>query len=467
VVALAAYEFSLIVCPKTHDIFIYKLSEFSPPMSSPLMRQGYYPRDEDYYVILDVDFNASPESITTAYRNLARKFHPDKHNQDERSRREAEVIFQKIKTAYDVLGDPQKRKIYDVLGPEGLKLETWKVVRKQMTAEDIREEYLRLQKQAIDDKFAVIAKPRASFTLGLDASELFRTKNENPEDYYEDELGTEEVGFASGLFDLCSSLTAVEIRSLSTSMSVDNNLAPDHTLSLTGSLNTRNGVGDGMFGLLYRYKYSANASYNLLYQIGRGPIVSAGFDYKFNDKTALATRGIIIFDSYTVAPAAKLTLTHKIRKYLAGKVSLREGLNPYVSTSLIYVNEKLMLQLTTTYKVSRASQSVSVDLGYRFNNDESKLSVGIVGSTNEGLAVEYGAETTIFTINSVGASLSLSLPAGVTLKLRFSRANQEYNVPIFLSDEVNSAPVFYGTIVPLVAYYIMDRCYLRHHKKMQ
>lgn len=428
-------------------------------MSIPFVRQGYFPRDDDYYIILDVDFNASQETIAAAYRNLAKKFHPDKHNQDERSRKEAETIFHKIKTAYDVLGDPHKRQVYDALGPDGLKLDGWKMVRKQMSAQEIRDEYLRLQKQALDDKFALVAKPRASFTMSLDASELFNRKSEDELD--DEDIVDEQLLSAASLLN---SIASVEIRSLGTSMSVDNNLSTNHTLTLTGNLSARNGIGDGLFGVIYRYKYSSNTSYNFLYQVGRGPVVSCGVDHKLSDKTSMAIRGIVIFDSYRIAPAVKLTLTHKIRDYLMGKLTYKEGINASVSTSLIYVNQKLMVEVTTTYKLTQIAQSVAVDVGYKFNNDESKLSIGIVGSTNEGLAVEYGAETRVFTINAIGASLALSLPAGVTLKLRFNRANQEYNIPIYLSDEVHSAPVFYGTMFPLVAFYIMDRCYLRYQK---
>lgn len=432
-------------------------------MSVPLVRQGYYPKDDDYYVILDVDFHASQETITTAYRNLARKFHPDKHNQDERSRKEAEVIFQKIKTAYDVLSDPHKRQVYDTLGPDGLKLDTWKMVRKQMTAQEIRDEYLRLQKQHFDDKNAIVAKPRASFTMALDASEIFRRTTED-EDAANDDSVT-DIDKALDTENIFNPLSSIEIRSLSTSMAVDNNLATNHTLTLTGSLNAQNGLGDGIFGTVYRYKYSPNTQFNLLYQVGRGPVFSAGVDHKLNDRTSLSCRGMLIFDTYTIAPGAKFTLTHKIRNYLIGKVTYREGLNSSVTTSMIYVNEKLMLEVTTSYKLSHLNQAVSVDFGYKFNNDESKLSVSLVGSTKEGLSVEYGCETRVFAINVIGASLSLSLPTGVTLKLRYNRANQEFNIPIYLSDEIHSGPMFYGTMVPLVVYYIVDRCYLKHYKQ--
>jgi molecular chaperone DnaJ len=63
----------------------------------------------DYYKTLDVDKKASPEEIKKAYRKLARRYHPDRNQGD----RQAEERFKEISQAYDVLGDPDKRKQYD------------------------------------------------------------------------------------------------------------------------------------------------------------------------------------------------------------------------------------------------------------------------------------------------------------------------------------------------------------------
>jgi molecular chaperone DnaJ len=62
----------------------------------------------DYYKILGVDRKASQEDIKRAYRKLARRYHPDT-NKDAG----AEERFKEISEAYDVLGDPEKRKKYD------------------------------------------------------------------------------------------------------------------------------------------------------------------------------------------------------------------------------------------------------------------------------------------------------------------------------------------------------------------
>jgi DnaJ-class molecular chaperone len=67
---------------------------------------------KDYYQTLGVERNASADAIKAAYRKLARKHHPDLNPGDKK----AEERFKGINEAYDVLGDPGKRKKYDELG---------------------------------------------------------------------------------------------------------------------------------------------------------------------------------------------------------------------------------------------------------------------------------------------------------------------------------------------------------------
>ncbi len=66
---------------------------------------------KDYYTVLGVPEDASQEAIKKAFRGLAKRYHPDRNRGDA----EAERRFKEIQEAYDVLGDPAKRKKYDEL----------------------------------------------------------------------------------------------------------------------------------------------------------------------------------------------------------------------------------------------------------------------------------------------------------------------------------------------------------------
>ncbi len=68
---------------------------------------------KDYYEILGVSRTATEKELKEAYRRLVKKYHPDLNPTN---RQEAEKIFKEINEAYEVLSDPEKRKLYDKYG---------------------------------------------------------------------------------------------------------------------------------------------------------------------------------------------------------------------------------------------------------------------------------------------------------------------------------------------------------------
>jgi molecular chaperone DnaJ len=71
----------------------------------------------DYYEVLGAARTASPDEIKKAYRRMAMQYHPDRNQGDKVS----EAKFKEVSEAYEVLSDPEKRRLYDQYGHEGMK----------------------------------------------------------------------------------------------------------------------------------------------------------------------------------------------------------------------------------------------------------------------------------------------------------------------------------------------------------
>ncbi|MEL0104414.1 MAG: DnaJ domain-containing protein, partial [Methylophilaceae bacterium] len=72
--------------------------------------------DRDYYEILGLGRDASPEDIKKAFKKLAMKYHPDRNPDNPK----AEEQFKEVKEAYEILSDQQKRAAYDQFGHAGV-----------------------------------------------------------------------------------------------------------------------------------------------------------------------------------------------------------------------------------------------------------------------------------------------------------------------------------------------------------
>mmetsp|Transcript_11210 Transcript_11210/g.24087 ORF Transcript_11210/g.24087 Transcript_11210/m.24087 type:complete len:204 (+) Transcript_11210:19-630(+) len=75
---------------------------------------SYVESGQSYYDVLGVARDAPARQIKSAYRRLAKKYHPDKNDHGSEK-------FQEVTEAYEVLTDTEKRRVYDQYGEEGLK----------------------------------------------------------------------------------------------------------------------------------------------------------------------------------------------------------------------------------------------------------------------------------------------------------------------------------------------------------
>jgi DnaJ-class molecular chaperone len=85
---------------------------------------------KNYYQILAVKISATIEEIKKAYRELAKKYHPDKNQGD----KEAEEKFKEISSAYETLSDAQRRNAYDLkLQEETVRLEQERIQKEKVS----------------------------------------------------------------------------------------------------------------------------------------------------------------------------------------------------------------------------------------------------------------------------------------------------------------------------------------------
>jgi len=85
------------------------------PEGATMQGSAAEPEAADYYALLNLEPNATPEQIKRSYRKLALRFHPDKNPS-------AGEMFQKISTAHATLADPQRRQVYDRFGEQGVQM---------------------------------------------------------------------------------------------------------------------------------------------------------------------------------------------------------------------------------------------------------------------------------------------------------------------------------------------------------
>ncbi|XP_065163838.1 dnaJ homolog subfamily C member 11 [Atheta coriaria] len=403
--------------------------------------------EEDFYAFLNIPRDASKEDINNAYRRLSRLYHPDKHL-DEESKAKAELLFNKTKRAYEVLSDPHQRAIYDSLGVKGLDTEGWEVVQRTRTPAEIRAEYEQLAEERAERKKQQRTNPHGLVTININATDLF-----NP---YVDELMDDDV--ESG------GLPNIEVSGMTFNQSVEFPLTQKDTCTMSGSLHTQNGNGNGDVSFSWRHIYSHKSWIETEFAAGNGPVfslkafrtLSKRFFWNGGTMLQLAPQG---FRGGLVS-----TIAMQIDKHSVGYLTYQGGLRNFVSSSIVRDTEtgtgSLIMQLGLPHSF------VSVSYARKMMNQELKLKVLIKLGTFGGL-VEYGVERKVSKHSNLSAAVSVGVPSGIKLKIRLTRANQVYSFPIHLCEEVMPAPIFYATIVPLVVYVVVQKGFVEPFLKEQ
>uniref|UniRef100_A0A8C7N348 DnaJ homolog subfamily C member 11 n=1 Tax=Oncorhynchus kisutch TaxID=8019 RepID=A0A8C7N348_ONCKI len=409
--------------------------------------------NNDYYSLLNVRREATQEELKGSYRRLCMLYHPDKHR-DPELKRQAEQLFNLVLGLHviyyhDFDLDPQLRAIYDIYGKRGLDVEGWEVVERKRTPVEIREEFERLQREREERRLQQRTNPKGMISVGVDATDLF-------DRYEEDYKDLPGGGFPH-----------VEINKMHISQSIEAPLTTTDTAVLSGSLSTHNGNGGGNINLALRRVTSAKGWGEVEFGAGdsHGPLLGMKIFRNLTARCFVTAQCGLQFSSRGVRPGCTTVLARHLDKNTMGYLQWRWGTQSSMNTSI--VRDTKTSHFTFAMQLGIPHSFMMMSYQYKFQDDEQTKVKGSIKSGFFGTVVEYGAERKISRHSVLGATVSVGVPQGVSLKIKLNRASQTYFFPIHLTDQLLPSAVFYATVGPLIFYLAIQRLIIRPYVRAQ
>uniref|UniRef100_A0A8C8H8P9 DnaJ homolog subfamily C member 11 n=1 Tax=Oncorhynchus tshawytscha TaxID=74940 RepID=A0A8C8H8P9_ONCTS len=409
--------------------------------------------NNDYYSLLNVRREATQEELKGSYRRLCMLYHPDKHR-DPELKRQAEQLFNLVLGLHVIYHhdfdlDPQLRAIYDIYGKRGLDVEGWEVVERKRTPVEIREEFERLQREREERRLQQRTNPKGMISVGVDATDLF-------DRYEEDYKDLPGGGFPH-----------VEINKMHISQSIEAPLTTTDTAVLSGSLSTHNGNGGGNINLALRRVTSAKGWGEVEFGAGdsHGPLLGMKIFRNLTARCFVTAQCGLQFSSRGVRPGCTTVLARHLDKNTMGYLQWRWGTQSSMNTSI--VRDTKTSHFTFAMQLGIPHSFMMMSYQYKFQDDEQTKVKGSIKSGFFGTVVEYGAERKISRHSVLGATVSVGVPQGVSLKIKLNRASQTYFFPIHLTDQLLPSAVFYATVGPLIFYLAIQRLIIRPYVRAQ
>ncbi|KAL1116760.1 hypothetical protein AAG570_005232, partial [Ranatra chinensis] len=374
------------------------------------------------------------DEITNAYRRLSRLYHPDKHV-DPARKKEAEIMFNKTKKAYEVLRDPHKRAIYDSVGVRGLETEGWEIMQRTKTPQEIREEYDRLARIREERRLQQRTNPKGNVTVNINATDLFSSY------FYDD-------------YDLGDNFPIIEISGMSLMQSIESPLTSRDTATMSGHLSTHNGTGTGGVTVSNKRTLSEKGWVEVLAGAGNGPLLGLKGFRTLTKRIFTTAETHLQFAPNGIRTSIDTTVAMQLDRHTMGYLSWRGGSSSGMSTTVARDTEKG--HITGTVLLGVPHSYISLAYTWKLKEREIKIKAAVKAGTF-GAALEYAAEKKVSEHSTISALVSVGVPTGVILKIKFVRANQTYNFPIHLCEEVMPSPVFYATVTPLVVWAVVKR----------
>lgn len=377
--------------------------------------------DLEYYTLLNIAKDATPEQIRSAYRRLCRLYHPDRH-QDSHKQQTAANFFKRIQEAYRVLSDPRTKALYDRNGKKGLQNDMALIERSTLPTE-LLEEYENMKKLWEERTYIQEVNPQATFQMDLDVSPVV----DGPRD---------------------GSVPLVSMTKLTLNQSVDSNLSKSDFGNIVGTVSATKGALFGGLQFSLRHLISNQNWVRVTAMLGSRPGLGLDLYHSLSDCMYVMFRNVISFSSSGIYYSANGNITRRLTDRASGTLSVNESGN----SAALEVNYSLSPTTDLTGEVCTGFDNSYVKGNIRYH-PEGKLSFrGGLKVGSQGVSVSYGADQVVATMTSVGATVVVGTEVGVTLKLILTRATMAYAVRIQVSNALSFPAAFYATFGPLLVY---------------
>uniref|UniRef100_A0A0D9XLC0 J domain-containing protein n=1 Tax=Leersia perrieri TaxID=77586 RepID=A0A0D9XLC0_9ORYZ len=352
------------------------------------------PEPEDgreLYALLHLSPDASGEEIRRAYRQYAQIYHPDKY-QDPQMKDVATENFQRIRDAYEILSDENKRQIYDIYGMEGLNsgLELGPKLNKP---EEIKEQLERLKRHKEEEKFLAHARPTGSIIANISVPQ------------YLDGDGI--------------------MRGMGMSSEVQLPLSKQNTVVVGGNLVVNGTAGTGAATAVLRHQFSSVSSIEFMATAGlRSLIGIQTFRQISPHSTATSGLSLSLRDGSINLSNA---WTRQLSENTVGNIQLSLGIDSSISVGWQKKDEKNSasgeVKLGTNYFGAHAHYT------HHFSTKSHGRIAGRVGST--AIDFEIGGGRRISQFSTVRMIYNLGIQ-GVSWRFELHRAGQKLVVPTYV-----------------------------------
>ncbi|KAM0935599.1 putative chaperone protein DnaJ 13 [Dioscorea sansibarensis] len=372
--------------------------------------------DKDLYALLHISPEASDEEIRRAYRQWAQVYHPDKY-QDAQMKYVATENFQKIRDAYEILTDEQKRLIYDIYGMEGLK-SGLELGPKLSKPDEIKEELERLQRRKEQAKVLAHARPTGALIANLSLPRF---------------LNGEGI-----------------MRGMAMSTGIQSQFSKRNTVVMGGNLAVNGNAGTGAASVLLRHQVSPVASVEFMATAGLRALIGMQTSRHLSLHST-ATTGIAVSlrdGSINLSNA----WTRQLSETCVGNVELVLGSESSIAVGWQKKDEKT--SAAGEVKFGTTSFGASAHYTHHFSAKSHGRVAGRVGSA--ALELEIGGGRRISEFSTVRMVYNIGIQ-GIFWRFELHRGGQKLVVPILLSRSLNPSFATGALLLPSFFYFFLKK----------